>query len=383
MVKAQAELPRCAHYASRYLPLTENWIYRILINHKNYLPLFLTRKRENLSLFPLADVYSLDDFSKPRQYFEILFFRILGYFSFFKKACKQNKVQILHVHFGYHGVKLFRLKRKLQIPMVCSFYGDDAFAHAQIEEAKVKYKRLFKEADRILVLGPYMKSQLIALGCDKSKILIHHLGIDTDKIFFKRRIISKDGKIRFLIASSFVKKKGIELAIKALSKFKYQYDFLLDIIGDGSLRTQIETLIDQTGMKDKVTLHGYKPYNYFIELAYQCDVFIQASLTTEDNRKEGTPMAIVDAMATGMAIISTKHSDIPEIVKDNEHGYLAEENDVVSLEECIQKFFDDPTKIDAFSSNGRKWVEKEFNARIQTAKLEGYYTELIRKRVNS
>jgi colanic acid/amylovoran biosynthesis glycosyltransferase len=383
MVKTQDDLPRCAHYASKYLPLTENWIYRILVNHKNYKPVFLTRKKENLSLFPISDICSLDDFGKVRQYFEILLFRVLGYFIFFKKICEQNKIQILHVHFGYHGVKMIGLCQKLKIPMICSFYGDDAFAHGHIQKAKEKYEVLFKESDRILVLGPYMKSQIINLGCAANKITIHHLGIDVDKIEFKKRNANKNGKIRFLIASSFVKKKGIELAIKALSKFKDQYEFSLDIIGDGLLKPQILDSINQAGIEARTTLHGYRPYDYFINLAYQCDVFIQASLTTEDNRKEGTPMAIVDAMATGMAIISTKHSDIPEIVKNDEHGYLAEENDVVTLEKCIQRFFNEPDKVEVFSVNCRRWVEKEFNAKIQTAKLEEYYSELILKKYTS
>ncbi len=379
MTKAQDDLTHCAHYASRYLPLTENWIYRLLINHKNYKPLFLTRKKENLSLFPISDICSLDDFSKTRQYVEILLFRILGYFVFFRKVCEQNKIQILHIHFGYHGVKMIELSQKLQIPMICSFYGDDAFAHNDIKKARKKYERLFKEANKILVLGPYMRSHVTKLGCAEDKILIHHLGIDVEKIKYKKRVIAENDKIRFLIASSFVKKKGIDLAIKALSEFKDRYHFSLDIIGDGLLKPQIVNVIDLTGMEDRVKLHGYRPYNYFIELAYECDVFIQASLTTDDNRKEGTPMAIVDAMATGMAVISTKHSDIPEIVIDNETGYLAEENDIESLKSCIQKVFDCPDKIESLSLNGRLRVEKEFNAKTQTLKLEEYYAELIAK----
>jgi colanic acid/amylovoran biosynthesis glycosyltransferase len=277
------------------------------------------------------------------------------------------------VHFGYHGVKLIGLKNKLKVPMICSFYGDDAFAHRHVE----KYGSLFREADKILVLGAYMKAQLIQLGCPENKLLIHHLGIDSDKIVFKQRTFQAGKSIRFLIASSFLKKKGIDLAIKALSKFKNNYDFFLDIIGDGPLKDEILREIEMCGIKDRVNLHGYKPYEYFINLAYECDVFIQASRTTEENNKEGTPMAIVDAMATGMAVISTKHSDIPEIVINGKTGYLAEENDLNSLEKSIQKLFDDLAKVEMFSRNGREWIEKEFDAKKQTMKLEEYYKQLI------
>lgn len=377
MHRQQTDSFRCAHYLSKYLPLTENWIYRILINHQQYKPVVLTRKKVNLNLFSISFLYSLDDFSKMRQYVEILFFRLFDYFRFFERICKKNSIQILHVHFGYHGVKLLGLKKKLNIPMICSFYGDDAFAYPRLGNNIKRYHRLFRQADKILVLGIYMKAELIRLGCPENKISIHHLGIDVDNIRFSKRSIPKGGRVRFLIASSFVKKKGVDLAVKALANCKEDYDFTLDIIGDGPLKDEIIQAIEMSGIKSRITLHGYKTYDYFINLAYECDIFIQASLTTAQNNKEGTPMAIVDALATGMAVVSTRHSDIPEIVVDGENGYLANENDVGSLEHCIRKLLDDPDKIEVFSMQGRAWIEKEFNARTQTIKLEEYYSKLI------
>lgn len=376
----QNSMIHCAHYISSYLSIPENWIYRIVIHHKKFTPIFFSRKKQNLNLFPISNLYSLDDFLKIRQYMEILIFKFSGHFMFMKNICKENNVQILHVHFGYHGVKMIGLKRELNVPMVCSFYGDDAFYHPYVGTTMKRYALLFKEASRILVLGPYMKSQLIKLGCDESKILIHHLGIDFDKIRFEKRTIKRDDKIRFLLASSFVGKKGIDIAIQALAKFKTSHNFSLDIIGDGPLKNEILEVIARCGMKDRIKLHGYQPYSYLINLAYSCDVFIQASRTMKDNRKEGTPMSIVDAMATGLPVLSTTHSDIPEIVKDGLHGYLAEENSVAAMERCIQKLLNEPAKIEGFSVNARQWVEKEFNAKIQADKLEQCYADILSNR---
>jgi colanic acid/amylovoran biosynthesis glycosyltransferase len=364
----------CAHYLSRYLKVQENWIYKIISHHRAYVPIVLTRKRENLSLFPITPLYNLEDVGGLRGYAEILFFRIFGYFWFFRNACVKEKVSILHVHFGNQGVKMLGLKKKLGIPMICSFYGADAFARPG--KMARQYERLFKEVDRILVLGPYMRDEIIRQGCDEGKIRIHHIGIELDKIAFVRRSTGKGATIRFLIVSSFVEKKGIELAIEALSAFTDRFDFLLDIIGDGPLRGKVLQAIAASGLRDRITLHGYQPYEYFINFAYQCDVLIQASRTGSNNDKEGTPMAIVDAMATGMAVISTWHSDIPEIVTDGEDGYLAGEDDLGSLKECIGRILTEPDRIGDLGAHGRKKVEEQFDAVKQAAKLEGYYAEL-------
>lgn len=376
MSQPKGHKPVCAHYASSYLPLTENWIYRTVQNLNRFTPVFLSRKKQNLELFPIQQLYSLQDFGLAQQYAEIVLFKVLGYFLFFKRVCQENNVQILHVHFGYHGVKSLGLARALKIPIVCSFYGDDAFARKHAR----KYRKLFAGADKILVLGPYMKSRLVQLGCAEDKLQIHHLGIDVNAINFKQRTYT--GKpIRFLIASSFLPKKGIDLALKALGSLR-QYEFYLDIVGDGPLHDDLHQLADQHDLGNRITWHGYKPYAYFIELAYNCDVFIQASRTTPNNNKEGTPMAIVDAMATGMAVVSTKHSDIPEIVQDGVHGYLAEENDVISLQNCLENILRNPEKIATFSLQGRAHIEREFNTQTQGEKLETLYTGLIRKRVS-
>lgn len=369
----QNDKPTVAHYASKYLPLTENWIYRTLINHRDFRPIFLTRKQENLQLFPFDPVFSLDSLSTLRQYLEIVFFLVTNYFRFFKKVCEQNNTRILHVHFGYHGVKSFGLAKKLSIPMVCSFYGDDAFAFKYQD----KYRGLFQHADKILVLGSYMKAWLIKLGCPENKILIHHLGIDADKIQYVNRKKNNGEPVRMLIASSLLPKKGVDFAIRALGAVASKYPFSLDIIGDGPMKNELITLVRSSGLEDRVTWHGYRPYEYFISLARQCDVFVQASRTTEDNNKEGTPMAIVDAMAAGMVVVSTRHSDIPEIVLDGETGYLANENDLHSLIATFDLMFNNLDSFEQFGQQARAWIEQEFDARKQTIKLEQHYRSLI------
>ncbi len=370
-----AERPVCVHYASTYLPLTENWIYRVLINHSSYTPVFIARKKANRDLFPADFVYCLDDLGVIRKYLEILWFRLTGYFRFFRAVCQRRNASILHVHFGYHGAKMTGLKRALGIPMVCSFYGDDAYADRFAD----RYSLLFRHVNLVLVLGEAMKARLTQLGCPPEKITVHHLGIDVGRIRFVPRIIDAGKPVRFLMASSFVRKKGIDIALRAFALIREKHEFTVDLVGDGPLKGELIKLMETLGIRDRVTLHGYKPYDEVIELCYSCDVFVQASRTTEGNNKEGTPMAIVDAMASGMPVVSTLHSDIPEIVLHEETGYLAKENDVEDFARCLKRVFSEPGRIHHFSRASRHRIEKEFDARTQTMHLEDYYTKLLDK----
>ena len=368
----------CAHYLAKYLPLTGTWIYNVISNHQDFYRVVITRKIINFQEFPFNPIFELYKISAIKLFYNYLIFKSLGYFPGFAQFCKKMKADIIHVHFGYHGIKSIGLKKKLKIPMVCSFYGDDAFSWPQKKWYREKIGQLFNEADMILVLGAYMKDWLIKLGCPEDKIRIHHLGVNVNEIKFESRKYSINKPVNFLIASSFVPKKGIDIALKALGTIGDRIDFKVHIIGSGPLENDIFNLVKELNIEKKVHFHGYQPYDYFLNLTYKCDAFLQASRTGEANQKEGTPMALVDVMATGLPVVSTFHSDIPEIVVNGKNGYLAKENSIEDFARAILEFIEDFKVNKMLAENGRKHIEENFNAEIQALNLEKIYSELLR-----
>lgn len=367
----------CAHYVHTYLKLTENWIYNLVKNFTRFTPLILARKSTNVDKFPINQIITLSDLNYIQYFYNFIILKTKNYFPVFLQYCKIKNVKILHVHFGNQGIKLFELKRQLKIPMICNFYGFDAF---RIPDDRDYYKNLntmFRKVDKIFVLGPYMKKRIIDLNCPEQKIHIQHLGVDLNKIKFKPRQLPEDYKYQFLIASSFVQKKGIDDAIIALNMIKKDLNFTLHIIGDGYLKYDILKLIDTLDLNNRIILHGYQPYPIFLKLAYECHAFLQASKTADNHDKEGTPMAIVDAMATGLPVVSTYHSDIPEIVISEKTGFLSIENEPKSFSEAILKLVDNNKIYSELSKTSRLHIEKEFNAKIQALKVEKIYDNLI------
>ena len=364
------------HYNSRYLPLTEVWIYNQLQQLSDFRIIFLCRILQNVDLFPGTEVYALAEKSFIMQKLNLLFFKVFGYIPMFNRLSAESK--LLHVHFGYNAIKLTGLKKKRNIPMICSLYGIDAhhFPYARKRNLS-KMQGMFQVVDKVLVLGQYMKSQLINLGCPEDKIIVHHLGIHLDKIEFVQRTFEKSRPVRFLLASSFLEKRGVEISLEALTKLKNDVDFTVDIIGDGPLKPRILDIIKSGKLEEKVKMHGYQPYEFFIKLAYDCDVMLQASKTSASNDKEGTPMSLVDAMATGMPVVSTRHGDIPEIVVDGVTGFLAEEGSVAEFESAIRKMMERMDEISIFSRKSRLWIEENFDVEKQSNRLTRIYNNLI------
>jgi colanic acid/amylovoran biosynthesis glycosyltransferase len=88
-------------------------------------------------------------------------------------------------------------------------------------------------------------------------------------------------------------------------------------------------------------------------------------------------MSLVDAMATGMPVVSTRHSDIPEIVIDGVNGFLSDENNIDDFAQTIEDVIT-TNKLSELSINARAHVEAHFDTKIQARKLENLYSELIK-----
>jgi colanic acid/amylovoran biosynthesis glycosyltransferase len=352
------------------------WIYNLLIHLREYEPWILARRRINTSSFPFDRIHSLDQLSPASQWFNIGISKITGVIPFIEKNARKLQPALVHFHLGNMAHKSLPLKRRLDIPGVLSFYGADAYMYPSVLSNRKKLSVVYNELDRIIVLGPAMQQEMIQLGCPATKIEILHLGIDINKIAFKERCFPTARPIRFLLASSFVDKKGIDITLYALERIKKSIDFEIEIIGDGPLHDVIFEILRKTGLQSRTTWYGYKPYDFLLERAYQCDIFLQASRTAPNNDKEGTPMVFVDVMATGMPVISTFHSDIPEIVKDGINGYLAEENSVDSFESCLLKLINNSNNFGFLSRNCRSHTEQQFNIFLQAGKLAGIYNTL-------
>jgi colanic acid/amylovoran biosynthesis glycosyltransferase len=374
--------PVVAHLTGQYLPLTENWLYHNQIkNLKRYDPIVVAQGTMNLDKFPTQNVYSIPK----RGYFLKIFNRIqiklTGSYPtrHFEEIIKKNGVKLLHAHFGTEGYQYLKLKKNLNLPMITTFYGSDVSMMPKIPCWKKNYAKLFQEGNLFLTEGNNMKKELVKLGCPENKIIVQHLGVDLNKFYFKPRTLSEDGNITILITGSFREKKGIPFAINAFAKVKEDHpDIQLRILGDGPMRDQIEALIEELGISSSVTLLGYKTHDVFLNEAKDAHIFMLPSITAQNGDTEGgAPVAILEAQATGLPVISSYHADIPEVVVDGESALLAPERNAETLAKHLEYLVEHPDVWGEMGRAGREHVEQEYDVMVQVGKLEEIYDELL------
>ena len=167
-------------------------------------------------------------------------------------------------------------------------------------------------------------------------------------------------------------KKGLDLAIRACAKLRdNNVEFLFEIVGDGPQRQHLEELIRQLDLEDSVKLIGARPNDQLTKLLGEASVFFMPCVKTPSGDMDGIPVAMMEAMACEVPVVSTAISGIPELVDDKVNGRLVPGPDTGALSGVLNELLGDMDKIKCFGKAAREKVYKDFNIYDNAAKLMG------------
>lgn len=382
-VKPSLLRPVVMHAVREYLPLTENWIYEQIRQASGFFPVVVCDAKTNTHDFPLADVHANTELRFAALY-ELAnkVHRRMAYSNWpgtYAGVARAYRPQLIHAHFGDRGVLMLQLAKQLKVPLVTTFYGYDVSTLPREPRWVPRLKWLFEEGQLFLAEGPYMRDRLIELGCAPEKARVHHLGVDVRNVPFKERT-APEGPMRILMAASFREKKGLIYGLEAFGRLaqRRRGRLQLSIIGDGPLKDELRERAQELKVMPFIRWLGYQPREVFLREALASHLFMSPSVVASDGDTEGgAPVAIIEAQATGLPILSTTHADIPEVTVPGESAYLVPERDVDALEERLEYLMDHPERWAEMGRAGRAHAIAEFNSVEQGRRLEAHYRSVL------
>ncbi len=283
----------------------------------------------------------------------------------------QQSADLIVSHYGNVGLIASILQDCgfLKGELVTFFHGYDLTRTIK-QKGESYYKFLFKTNTKLLPISNYWRQQLIALGADREKVQVHHMGIDTKMFeFFPEVNVYSD--VRLLIVARLAPKKGIADAIQTVKILKEKgKDVVLDIVGDGDERFVLKELAEKLDVMENVRFHGFKEQKAVKEMFKHSDIFLLPSITAPDGDMEGIPVSLMEAMAQGKPVISTFHSGIPELIQDRKSGFLVSEHSPRKIANAIIRYMklDEQKKMELLSE-ARQKIETEFDIRKLNEKL--------------
>jgi len=204
-------------------------------------------------------------------------------------------------------------------------HGNDVSATLRDPYWQREYLR-YNGADGVITVSQASRKRLVGLGLDVSKVCVIPCSVVVPPT---RPIHVPHPEVRCVAVGRMVAKKGPILTLDAFRRAGALCPQLrLDYVGDGPLLSAARQFITAFDLEDRVTLHRAQPHDVVQTLMRNADIFIQHSLIDpETGDEEGLPVAVLEAMASALPVISTFHAGIPDAVENGVTGYLGAEGD--------------------------------------------------------
>jgi glycosyltransferase involved in cell wall biosynthesis len=233
----------------------------------------------------------------------------------------------------------------------------------KLEEARIE----LHETDYFIAASTFTKQTLVENGAGYENVFVAPYGVDTSKYPFVKRDVS--AKVNFAFVGSYVERKGIYYLLNAAKRLEDEgYDFCLKLTarstGDMSIFNQIKL--------KNITIYNNLSHQELIVFLHTSDVFVFPSLF------EGFAFVIVEAMSTGLPVITTPRTVGPDVIADGEEGFIIEPANTDALYEKMKFFILNPDKCVAMGekasikAKGLTWenFEKKVMSAVGTIEKE-------------
>jgi colanic acid/amylovoran biosynthesis glycosyltransferase len=318
------------------------------------------------------------------------------YLDWAESVLRRRESRLIHAYFGPVGWRMLELRRRLSVPLVVTFLGDDIAPSLKpwwswwiqsdggAVDWPARLAELFDEADLLLAEGPFLHDRLIELGCPPEKLDVQRFAIPVKELRFRARVPNPSGPAVIVFAGRLCEQKGVLYALDAVRRLRDEgraVEFRLigdETLTDGSYAARVHAYIRTHDLGDCVKPFGFLNHAQYLEQLQRGDIFLHPSVVDDDGLSEGgAPVTILEAQALGMPVVSTQHCDIPNVTRPGESASLVPERDSEALAAALRRLLDDPASWEAMGRAGRSQVEEHHDITKEAARLDRRYVELL------
>lgn len=294
---------------------------------------------------------------------------------------KLHGIEILHVHYAIpHAYAAYMAKKMLQeegiyVPIVTTLHGTDITLVGSHPFYKPAVTFSINKSDAVTSVSQSLKDDTLRLFDIKNEIYVVPNFIDVSKYRShfsdcERAVMANDSEKIITHVSNFRKVKQIPDVIQIFYNIQKEIPAKLMMVGEGPEKEAAEQLCSKLGIEDKVVFFGNS--NEVDKILCFSDLFLLPSVT------ESFGLAALEAMASGVPVISSNTGGIPEVNIDGVSGFLSDVNDVESMSKNAIYILSDPERLKHFKTNAKKESQK-FDIHNVVPQYEAIYEQTLKK----
>lgn len=281
----------------------------------------------------------------------VLVYRIANYLSV-------NRIDVVLAEYGPTGVLMMEPCRRSGVPLTVHFHGYDAYEKETVARMGAHYRRLFEFASATIAVSRDMEDQLVGLGAPREKVHYNPYGVNLSH--FEQANPATAAPI-FLAVGRFVDKKAPDLTLLAFRRVLQQVpQARLFMVGDGPLLAVCQRLASALGICYAVCFMGSQGHAEVAQLMRGKRAFVQHSVRSPNGDMEGTPVAILEASASGLPVVATRHGGIVDVVKEGKTGLLVNEHDIDGMAHAMTNLARDPELASRLGDAARKHIASNY-----------------------
>ena len=258
-------------------------------------------------------------------------------------------VDHVHAHFaGMAARTAFWINNFFSIPFSFTAHANDIFVPTHFD---VGLDKLVDTARAIITETDYA-AQFLRERFPERAGRVHRIYNGLDFSEFGRADFSSVPPL-IVAVGRLIPKKGFSDLIRACELLaEHGKSFRCEIIGEGLIENELRGQIDELCLQDKVVLTGAKPQSQLRRRLAAANVFVLPSVIDPEGGMDNLPTVIMEAMATGLPVVSTNIGGIPEMVIENETGFLVQPGDAVAMADAINKIVGDASMARRLGQSG-------------------------------
>jgi colanic acid/amylovoran biosynthesis glycosyltransferase len=283
------------------------------------------------------------------------------------RKIEQLDIELIHAHSATHPTLMAYIVCSLTgIPYSFTAHSSDIYFNQTMLGEKIEH------ASFVATISEYNRAFLKSIhpNIPTDKIKVIHCGIDPAK-FQKNHVERSSKSLTIICVGRLEKVKGQKYLIETCAQLKERnIDFRCYLVGDGELQSQIQRQINQLDLADFVKILGFQPHHKVVDLLRQADILVLPSIS------EGIPVAIMEAMASGIPVVATSVTGVPELVEDSVTGLLVPSRNSSALTDAILRLYKSPELRLQMGESGRQKVFKDFNLQRSAVMLQNSFQKV-------
>lgn len=294
---------------------------------------------------------------------------------YYARIMRSHEIDHIHVHFAWVqqimaviASRLIGVSNSVTLHAFDLYTQDPAVVRGQLEAAT-----------RLITISDFNRDFIASLCPDiaRDDIALVRLSLDMDEFHPGDRRYT-DEICQLLSVGRLVAKKGYEYLIEACAILSERgLDYHCSIVGEGPRAEKLETLVVEHGLESRVTFTGALAAADVRRLYQKSDIFALPCVVVDSGDRDGMPTVLIEAMATGIPVVSTPVTGIPELVTDGENGFLVPERDVSALAGALESLMQNRDLRIGMGQKARERVVKDFDGRRTAPLLASIFREAM------